>query len=88
MLESIGPVLHSTVTATRSKFQYIRAGVLIDLTDDVPDGIEVSDQGTCGLIPIAYRDLPEACYLSHQRGHFPRTCSQRSQRAKGTPEPM
>jgi hypothetical protein len=45
MLESIGPVLHLTVKATHSKFPNIWARVLLDLTEEIPEGIEISIQG-------------------------------------------
>jgi hypothetical protein len=80
-------VLHSTIKFTRSKFQNICACVLGDLTQDFVDGLEIEDEfGTCGIIPVHFRDLPVNCHLCQERGHLPQTCPLKEARAFNSQE--
>jgi hypothetical protein len=75
MLEQVGPVIHSPLMSARSRFENIRGCVLVDLTKDLVEGIEVfDDYGNKGLVKVKYKNLPLICHLCRVRGHLPRTC--------------
>jgi hypothetical protein len=58
MMERVGPLVHSTLLSKRSQFQHIRGCVLVDITEDLTEGLVVTDaQGNKG-IEVKYRDLP------------------------------
>jgi hypothetical protein len=75
MLAEVGPVLHSSVKTSKSKFQNISGCVLVDLTEDLVHGLELTDDcGGTGIVEVQYKDLPRHCQIFHQRGHLPNTC--------------
>jgi hypothetical protein len=75
MLECIGPLVHSTVAEKRSQFQHIRGCVLIDITEDLTEGLVMKDaNGNRGMIEVKYRDLPEMCFVCRKEGHLLRLC--------------
>jgi hypothetical protein len=75
ILATVGPVIHSPLNNSRSKFQDARGCVLIDLTADLVDGIAITDgTGKQGFVCVAYLNLPNYCHLCRQKGHLPRTC--------------
>jgi hypothetical protein len=88
MLETVGPVLHSTIKYNRRTFQTIRACVLVDLLQPLVDGIEIEDgEDRSGIIPVHYRDLPRNCPKCKQEGDLPVSCPGAGNGSSGAPAP-
>jgi hypothetical protein len=88
MLESIGPVLHSTVRVSRSRFCNIRGCVLVDLTQDLTHGLMIVDPegNEEGWVPVLYRNLPKICQRCRGVGHLPMNCPHSNARTLGEPK--
>ncbi|KAL3686850.1 hypothetical protein R1sor_013159 [Riccia sorocarpa] len=95
LLKNIGEVIYTTCEETECRFTNIRGCLRLDLSEELPEAIEIVDPDTGDSYqhPIIYKSLPDACFHCHQRGHVVRTCPAKRQRrpqqnANGAPPAM
>ncbi|KAL3692883.1 hypothetical protein R1sor_006534 [Riccia sorocarpa] len=80
LLRNIGVVLYTTCEETDCKFTNIRGCLRLDLSEELPESIEIVDPIFTGegyFHPIQYCSMPDACFHCHQRGHVVRQCQSR-----------
>ncbi|KAL3681219.1 hypothetical protein R1sor_024175 [Riccia sorocarpa] len=82
LLQSIGEVLFPSCEESDCRFTSIRGCLKMDLSQELPEAIEVVDPetGETFLQPIVYKSMPNACFHCHQRGHLVRACPVRKQK--------
>ncbi|KAL3691096.1 hypothetical protein R1sor_004747 [Riccia sorocarpa] len=82
LLSRVGDIIHSSIQREECRFSGIKACIMLDLREELPESIEVEDEdsGESYHQKIVYRSLPNACFHCHERGHLIRNCPARRPR--------
>ncbi|KAL3697980.1 hypothetical protein R1sor_012056 [Riccia sorocarpa] len=82
LLSKIGDIIHSSIQREECRFFGIKACIMLDLREELPESIEVEDEDSEESYhqKIVYRSLPNACFHCHERGHLIRNCPARRPR--------
>ncbi|KAL3688084.1 hypothetical protein R1sor_014393 [Riccia sorocarpa] len=75
MLQQVGSIVHYD-EENQHRHHSVKGCVLLDLQEDLPETIEIEDEETGASYhqKIVYRNIPDACFRCHQRGHIIRNC--------------